>query len=87
MEPVTRITGSLADYCVLVMLSRKKIPRCRGKLLHYGGLFSVILMFCKRNGVEYGYLVDFFAISLPTMHAYVHAHPCSLFKTGRKSTF
>ena len=29
-------------------------------------------------------LVDFFATSLPTMHAYTHAHHCSLCKTGKK---
>ena len=34
-----------------------------------------------------GCLVDFFAISLPIMRAYTHAHTHSLFKTGRKSTY
>ena len=33
---------------------------------------------------KYGWLVGFFATSLPIMHAYMHTLPCSLFGTGRK---
>ena len=43
-------------------------------------MFSVLLLFCKETAPKYGCLVDFFAISLPTMRACTHAHPCSLFK-------
>ena len=52
MEPVTRITGSFADYCALVMQSRKKKLCCRRKFLHYGGFFSVVQMFCERDDTE-----------------------------------
>ena len=40
----------------------------------------------KEMAPKCGCLVDFFAISLLTMCAYTHAHPCSLFKTERKTT-
>ena len=30
-------------------------------------------------------LVDFFATSLLAVHAYTHAHPCSLFETGKNN--
>ena len=33
-----------------------------------------------------GCLVDFFTTSLLAMRTYTHGHPCSLFKTERKTT-
>ena len=38
----------------------------------------------KETALKYGCLFDFFATNLLTMHAYTHAHPCSLFKTEEK---
>ena len=75
MGPVTRIIGSFTDYTfrACYVITQEKL-HCRRKLLHYRGLFSVVL------ALKCGCLIDFFAISLPTMRAYTHAHPCSLVK-------
>ena len=42
-------------------------------------------LFISKTGPKLNCLVDFFTTSLPTTHAYTHAHCCLLFKVGRET--
>ena len=80
MEPVTRISRSFANYCLLVMHSHKK------KLFvveerYYAAKVYLVLYKCvvKETVPKCGGLVDFSTNSVLTMHADTHAHHCCLF--------
>ena len=77
MGPVTRITGTIVRLLNFVVEES-----------YYTMEVCLVLHWCfvKETAPKCGCLVDFFAISLPTMRACMHAHTCCLFKTGRKST-
>ena len=71
MKPVTRITRSFADYYAIMQ------KLCCIKI---SGLFGVV----KEMALKCGCLIDFYATSLLTMCAYMHAHPCYLLKLEEK---
>ena len=81
MGPVTRITGSFADYCALVMQSPKKNFLVERR--YYATKVCLMLYQClvKETVPKRGCLVDFFTTTLPSMRAYTHAHRSPLFKT------
>ena len=53
-----------------------------------GPLVCLVLYKCfvKEMVLKYGGLADFSSTCLPAMFANMHAHHCSLLKTGRKAT-
>ena len=75
--------------CILLhacyaIVHKKNFVAEETRLLYYRGLFSVVPMFCKRDGAKMWVAIWLFSLPplyQPCMYAYTHEHPCSLFKT------